>query len=55
MNSGHSEASSELMDATYALYGLIHARYVLTTSGLEAMYQKYCTQVRDFRFVSCIV
>lgn len=42
---GHSDASSELMEATYALYGLIHARYVLTTSGLEAMYAKYTLQV----------
>lgn len=43
---GHSEASSDLMEATYALYGLIHARYVVTTSGLEAMYAKYTLQVR---------
>lgn len=35
------------MEATYALYGLIHARYVLTTSGLEAMYAKYTLQVRN--------
>lgn len=39
------EASHELMEATCALYGLIHARYVLTTSGLEAMYAKYTLQV----------
>lgn len=41
-----SEASHELMEATCALYGLIHARYVLTTAGLEAMYAKYTLQVR---------
>lgn len=34
------------MEATCALYGLIHARYVLTTAGLEAMYAKYTLQVR---------
>ncbi|CAM9150919.1 unnamed protein product, partial [Hapterophycus canaliculatus] len=32
------------MEATCALYGLIHARYVLTTAGLEAMYAKYTLQ-----------
>lgn len=53
------------MEATCALYGMIHARYVLTTAGLEAMYAKYTLQVRkdtDFlvktrrsrsRFTSC--
>ena len=40
------EASHELMEATCALYGLIHARYVLTTGGLEAMCAKYTRQVR---------
>lgn len=34
------------MEATCSLYGLIHARYVLTTAGLEAMYAKYTLQVR---------
>ncbi len=34
------------MEATCALYGLIHARYVLTTAGLEAMYAKYTLQVQ---------
>lgn len=34
------------MEATCALYGLIHARYVLTTAGLEAMYAKYTLRVR---------
>ncbi|CAM9337970.1 unnamed protein product, partial [Ascophyllum nodosum] len=38
------EASHELMEATCALYGLIHARYVLTTGGLEAMCAKYTRQ-----------
>lgn len=41
-----NEASHELMEATCALYGLIHARYVLTTAGLEAMYAKYTLQVQ---------
>lgn len=41
-----NEASHELMEATCALYGLIHARYVLTAAGLEAMYAKYTLQVR---------
>lgn len=44
------EASHELMEATCALYGLIHARYVLTTSGLEAMYAKYTLQVMNSMF-----
>ncbi|CAB1097968.1 unnamed protein product [Ectocarpus sp. CCAP 1310/34] len=39
-----NEASHELMEATCALYGLIHARYVLTAAGLEAMYAKYTLQ-----------
>ena len=37
------------MEATCSLYGLIHARYVLTTAGLEAMYAKYTLQVRRGR------
>lgn len=44
-STAQNEAGHELMEATCALYGLIHARYVLTTAGLEAMYAKYTLQV----------
>ncbi|CAN0084151.1 unnamed protein product [Phaeothamnion confervicola] len=35
------ESSEQQMQSVYTLYGMIHARYVTTTNGLDAMYQKY--------------
>lgn len=43
------------MEATCSLYGLIHARYVLTTAGLEAMYAKYTLQVRRGRCLRVLI
>ncbi|CAM9688963.1 unnamed protein product [Choristocarpus tenellus] len=41
---GPEESTDDILQAAYSLYGLIHARYVITTNGLEAMYQKFSLQ-----------
>lgn len=38
---GPDESSEDVLQASYALYGLIHARYIVTTNGLEAMHKKH--------------
>ena len=34
---------SHLTQSACTLYGLIHARYIITAHGLDAMYNKVCT------------
>jgi len=43
---GPEDSDEETSSASCELYGLIHARYIITTSGLEAMYHKYA--LREF-------
>jgi casein kinase II subunit beta len=45
-----TEEQQELVDAAAEnLYGLIHARYIITSKGLNAMYDKFV----DFNFGRC--
>mmetsp|Transcript_51683 Transcript_51683/g.75636 ORF Transcript_51683/g.75636 Transcript_51683/m.75636 type:complete len:271 (-) Transcript_51683:494-1306(-) len=38
---GPDDSDEDLSSASCELYGLIHARYIISNSGLEAMYHKY--------------
>eukprot|EP00612_Vaucheria_litorea_P004955 CAMPEP_0171462376 /NCGR_PEP_ID=MMETSP0945-20130129/6436_1 /TAXON_ID=109269 /ORGANISM="Vaucheria litorea, Strain CCMP2940" /LENGTH=230 /DNA_ID=CAMNT_0011988885 /DNA_START=257 /DNA_END=949 /DNA_ORIENTATION=- len=42
----HDETDEELLNECYLLYGLIHARYIITGNGLEVMHRKF--QSGDF-------
>ncbi|CAM9430911.1 unnamed protein product, partial [Heterosigma akashiwo] len=38
---GPDDSDEDISSASCELYGLIHARYIISNSGLEAMYHKY--------------
>ncbi|KAG5190323.1 casein kinase II, regulatory subunit [Tribonema minus] len=41
---GPEDSDEDLLQSSYMLYGLIHARYIITTNGLEAMRKKHAMQ-----------
>ena len=46
---------SHLTQSACTLYGLIHARYIITAHGLDAMYNKVCFRLCSLRFRSVII
>lgn len=47
----NDETQEIIESAAEALYGLIHSRYILTTRGMQAMFEKY--QNADFGTLPC--
>ena len=46
---------SHLTQSACTLYGLIHARYIITAHGLDAMYSKVCVYQRGVFECHCIL
>ena len=44
---------SHLTQSACTLYGLIHARYIITAHGLDAMYNKVRQRTRESAVVRC--
>jgi casein kinase II subunit beta len=46
---------SHLTQSACTLYGLIHARYIITAHGLDAMYNKVLCDRNDSCYDTCFV